>query len=71
MERLGVQKAYRDYLSGKPKTVIMLRKLEAIRLLRHELPERDFLLAVAAIVIDEGGYWSKAAEEQLAKAIKG
>jgi hypothetical protein len=69
VKRIGVRRAYRRLLSSKPKTVAMITKLEAIKLLRKELPEKEFVYAVAAIVLDEGGYWDKLAEERLAEAL--
>jgi len=52
--RFGIDKAYQKALEHRPGTVRMLDKLEEIRLLRKVLPEKELMVAIAAI-IKEGG----------------
>ncbi len=50
IKTMGIDRAYRKYLSHKPKIKETLIKLEEIRLLRKVMPQRELMLAIAAIV---------------------
>jgi hypothetical protein len=52
IDKLGLDAAYRKFVSARPKTEVLLAKLEDIRLLRKVLSDEDFLGAVAAIISD-------------------
>lgn len=50
IQGLGLDKAYQKHLQHKPLVKQKLKKLEDIRLLRKVLPERELMMAIAAIV---------------------
>lgn len=54
IRRFGLDEAYRRHLQLRPEVVRILNKLEDIRLLRKMLPEKQLLIAIAAVV-KEGG----------------
>lgn len=53
---LGLDKAYQRQLQCRPETVLILNKLEKIRLLRKVLPKKQLMMAIAAIVKEGGKY---------------
>lgn len=53
ISKMGVELAYRKHLHYKPKTKLILEKLEEIRLLRKAGLDEDVLMkAIAAVVVD-------------------
>ena len=52
IRKSGIDKAYRVALSRRPKTKVLLEKLEEIRLLRKVLPEEQLMIAIAAILTE-------------------
>jgi len=50
IDRMGLQKAYSRSLSRRPKTAMIIVKLEKVRLLRSTMEEVDFLRTVASII---------------------
>ncbi len=53
--RLGRDRAYEKLLSQRPKIRQMLAKLEEIRMLKKVMPQKDLMVAMAAIIADKGG----------------
>jgi len=51
-DRVGVQAAYRRFLSTRPNSVKILEKLDEIRLLRELMPEKELVRIVAVIIKD-------------------
>lgn len=53
IRRFGLDGAYKYHLRNKPMIRQILRKLEEIRLLRKVLPEKQLMMAVAAILTNK------------------